>query len=61
MANQLKMAQIHSILTLHARGWSYRRIGRDLGVHRETMKRYVELSETAGGDGEEKRTSLIVL
>ena len=51
MANQLKMAQIHSILTLHARGWSYRRIGRELGVHRETVKRYVELSKAAACDG----------
>ncbi|MFQ5463923.1 MAG: helix-turn-helix domain-containing protein [Phycisphaerae bacterium] len=53
MANQLKMAQIQSILTLHARGWSYRRIGRALGVHRETVKRYVELSKAACGDGSE--------
>ena len=47
MANQLKMAQVHSILTLHERGWSYRRIARALGVHRETVRRYV-LLEQAG-------------
>ena len=51
MANQLNMAQIHSILTLRSRRWSYRRIGRELGVHRETVKRYVELA-AQGGNGE---------
>ena len=49
MANQLKMAEVHSILTLHKRGWSFRRIGRDLGIHRETARRYVQLAE-AGVD-----------
>lgn len=44
MANQLKMAEIHSILTLRARGWSFRRIARELGVHRETVARYVQLA-----------------
>ena len=29
MANVLKMAKVHSIQTLHARGWSQRRIARD--------------------------------
>jgi transposase len=41
MANRLKMAKVHSIQTLHARGWSQRRIARALGVHRETVARYV--------------------
>lgn len=44
MANQLKMAEIHAILTLRTRGWSYRRIARELGVHRETVARYVALA-----------------
>jgi len=47
MANQLKMAEIHAILTLHARGWSYRRIGRELGIHRDTAARYVRLAEAS--------------
>jgi transposase len=42
MANQLKMAEIHAILTLRARGWSFRRIARELGVHRETVAGYVQ-------------------
>ena len=41
MANQLKMALVHSILTLHEHGWSRRRIARELGIHRETVGRYV--------------------
>lgn len=44
MANQLKMAEIHSILRLRTRGWSFRRIARELGVHRETVARYVQLA-----------------
>ncbi len=44
MANRLKMALVHSILALRARGWSYRRIARELGVHRETVARHVKLA-----------------
>ncbi len=49
MANQLKMAKVQTILTLRARGWSYRRIGRELGVHRETAARYARLAEALPG------------
>ena len=45
MANQLTMAKVHSILTLHQRGWSNRRIARALGIHRKTVGRYVRLFE----------------
>ncbi|TWT44955.1 Integrase core domain protein [Phycisphaerae bacterium RAS1] len=48
MANRLRMAKIHSIQTLHARGWSQRRIARALGVDRETVARYVRAD--AAGD-----------
>ncbi len=41
MANRLGMATIQAILSLRARHWSYRRIGRELGIHRETVARYV--------------------
>jgi transposase len=47
MANQLKMVDIQCIMTLRGRGWSRRRIARELGVDRETVTRYVRLS--AGG------------
>jgi transposase len=45
MANQLKMAMVHAILTLRQRGWSQRRIARELGIDRETVARYVHLWE----------------
>jgi transposase len=44
MANQLKMATIDAILTLHSQGWSQRAIARRLGVHRETVSRHVRLA-----------------
>ena len=43
MANQLRMATVQTILTLRKRGWSLRRIARELGIHRETVARYVRL------------------
>ena len=43
MANQLKVAVVHAIIGLLAQGWSYRRIARELGVHRETVARYDRL------------------
>ena len=43
MANQLKMAMANAILTLQQRGWSQRRIARELGIDRETVARYVSL------------------
>jgi hypothetical protein len=44
MANQLKMAFIDAILTLHSQGWSQWAIARRLGVHRETASRHVRLA-----------------
>jgi transposase len=41
MANQLKMAMVHAILTLMRLGWSQRRIAQELEVDRETVARYV--------------------
>ena len=48
MANQLKMAEIQAILALVGHGWSYRRISRELGVDRSTVRRYVRLAATDG-------------
>ena len=42
MANQLKVAKVLSIKTLHSRGWSQRRIARELGIDRETVARHLE-------------------
>lgn len=47
MANQLGMAEQHSIITLWKRGWSHRRIARTLGIHRETVSRYLRLASEA--------------
>ena len=38
MANVLKMAKVHSIQTLHARGWSQRRIARELTQGQRTLE-----------------------
>ena len=43
MANQLKMALAEAIVALWRRGWSFRKIARELDVHRETVSRYVRL------------------
>jgi transposase len=45
MANRLKMATVQSILVLHDRGWSGRRIAAELDVDRETVSRYVKLRQ----------------
>ena len=42
MANRLTMAKIKAILTLHQSGWSYRRIGRELGIRHETASKYIQ-------------------
>jgi transposase len=39
--NQLHVSLQHSIVTLAAKGWSARKIARELGVHRETVGRYL--------------------
>lgn len=42
MANELKVAKVLSIKTLHAQGWSQRRIARELGIDRETVARHLK-------------------
>lgn len=41
------MATVQSILTLHERGWSARRIARELQVNRESVSRHVRLATSA--------------
>lgn len=41
MANRLKVAKVSSIQELHARGWSQRRIARELGVSRGAVARHL--------------------
>ena len=45
MANQLKMAVVNAIITLKQREWSNRRIARELGIDRETVKRHLKLAQ----------------
>jgi transposase len=45
--NHLSVSLQQSIFTLAARGWSARRIARELDVHRETVGRWVRLSKPA--------------
>jgi transposase len=40
MANQLKMAMVNAILKLKERGWSQRKIAKELGIDRETVRKY---------------------
>ncbi|MBL7223114.1 MAG: helix-turn-helix domain-containing protein [Candidatus Brocadiae bacterium] len=49
MANRLKMAKVNAIVQLRERGWPFRRIARELGVHRDTVSRVVR-EATAGAD-----------
>jgi transposase len=44
MANRLKMAMIETIVSLHERGWSQRRIAREFGIDRETVARHLALA-----------------
>jgi hypothetical protein len=41
MSNLLKVAMIDTILSLRQRGWSQRRIARELSIDRETVARYL--------------------
>ena len=43
MANQLMVAKVLSIKALHARGWSQRRIARELGINRESVARHLNV------------------
>jgi len=48
MANQLSMAQRETILTLLGQNWSGRKIARELGLHRDTVRRYARQAERDG-------------
>jgi len=45
MANRVKVAIASSIIVLRQQGWSFRKIAQTLGIHRETVSRYVRLHE----------------
>ncbi|MGH7958014.1 MAG: IS21 family transposase, partial [Opitutaceae bacterium] len=45
--HQLKVTQRETIITLWQRGWSARRIARELGCDRDTARRYIRLEAAA--------------
>ena len=47
MSNVLKVSLQTTIYSLHNRGWSRRRIARELGINRETVGRYLLLARGA--------------
>jgi transposase len=47
MANRLKMAMVDTVQRLLEQGWSYRRIARELGIHRDTVARLAGKSKPA--------------
>jgi transposase len=55
MAHLLKMATVQQILSLHADGWSQRRIARELGISRDAVARYVHLAQTASAASQPTR------
>ena len=47
MSHLIKVATIDTILSLHRRGWSQRRIANALDINRETVARYLKRAESA--------------
>ena len=46
--NQLKVNQQQTIVALHERGWSKRRIARELGLDRVTVRKYLAAAKSPG-------------
>ncbi len=64
MANYLQVSMQQTIITLKNEGWSNRRIARELGINRRTVRRYINLDaskctiSTAGSEfGNEEVTN----
>jgi len=51
MANQLEVAMQKSIIALYERGWSRRRIARELGLDRGTVRSYITVWEASRAAG----------
>lgn len=49
MANKLKVQEVEAIRNLTALGWGIRRIARQLGVSRNTVRQHVRTAPSAGG------------
>lgn len=57
MSNHLKMEHQKAIEGLHKRGWSERRIARELCIHRNTVRRYTRSKCTISQTGKRGRRS----
>lgn len=57
MSNRLEMSNVHSILRLRQQGWSLVRIASELGVHRETVAKYVRQSGSPGAGSEHSKST----
>ena len=44
IASHFEKGSLLVIITLPKQGWSFRRIGGELGIHREAVSRYVKLA-----------------
>jgi transposase len=60
MSNIIKMVQKQAIESLKAQGWSDRKIAKELGLHRGTVKRYADSKCTLSQTGKVGRTSQCV-
>src|SRR5258707_2397421 len=66
MSNVLKVSLHTTIYSLADRGWSQRRIARELGINRETVGRYLRLADakpaisTPGSDGDSESKPAIL-
>jgi transposase len=60
MANRIKMSEIAAILGLWRQRWPLRRIARELGLDRKTVRRYVQRqgNDSLGGVGDSKGTKV---
>ena len=58
--NQIKVNQLQTIVSLRQQGWSKRRIARELGLDRKTVRRHLAAQAKSPGDprtGSESQTS----
>jgi transposase len=46
MANHINVAMVNTIITLKRQGWSIRRIARELGIDRSTVRRYLRSQQS---------------
>jgi transposase len=62
MPNRLKMTTVQAVMALHQRGWSQRRIARELGIDRETVSRHLvakpAIPQTGSADANDSKPAI---